>query len=166
LNAARENEAFPVYLGLGSNIEPEKHLPEAVDLLAQHLRVGDRSSVWESPPVGGPGPNFLNAVMLLFTHLEPDTLREQLLRPVEDALGRVRSSDPNAPRTIDLDILVFDGQVLEPEIWEQAHWSVPLAELVPDCANPETGETVGEAARRLSQAIPISRREDVWLHGI
>jgi 2-amino-4-hydroxy-6-hydroxymethyldihydropteridine diphosphokinase len=148
---------------LGSNIDPEKHLPEALALLADQLKVVNRSSVWETPPVGGNGPNFLNAVVLVYTPLPPETMREELLRPVEAALGRVRSSDPNAPRTIDLDILVFDGMVLEPEIWSQAHWGVPLAELIPDCLNPETGETVQQAAQRLSEGNDIIQREDVVL---
>jgi 2-amino-4-hydroxy-6-hydroxymethyldihydropteridine diphosphokinase len=102
-------------------------------------------------------------VVLVYSHLPAEALREELLRPVEAALGRVRSSDPNAPRTIDLDILVFAGQVLEPEIWTQAHWSVPLSELVPDCLDPDTGETVTQAAQRLSQEIEIQKRRDVLL---
>jgi 2-amino-4-hydroxy-6-hydroxymethyldihydropteridine diphosphokinase len=163
LSAAREIEAYPVYLGLGSNIEPEKNLPEALALLERHLPVTDRSTVWETPPVGGSGPNFLNAVALVYSQISPDALQDELLRPIEAALGRVRSDDPNAPRTIDLDILIFDGEILEPEIWVQAYWSVPLAELVPDCVNPETGETVGQAARRLSRSAEIVPRDDVLL---
>lgn len=163
MSAAREIEAHPVYLGLGSNIEPEKHLPAALALLKRHLRVEKRSTVWETPPVGGPGPNFLNAVVLVYTQQSPTVLREELLRPIEASLGRVRSADPNAPRTIDLDILIYNGQVLEPEIWLQPYWSVPLAELVTDCVNPETGETIQQVARRLSQNVEIVPRKDVIL---
>ena len=163
MSAAKETDAVPVYLGLGSNIEPEKNLPEALALLERHIPVADRSTVWETPPVGGTGPNFLNAVVLVYSTMLPDPLRDELLRPVEAALGRVRSADPNAPRTIDLDILIYDGQVLEPEIWVQAYWSVPLAELVPDCVNPETSETVQQASRRLAQTIAIVPRRDVAL---
>jgi 2-amino-4-hydroxy-6-hydroxymethyldihydropteridine diphosphokinase len=146
---------------LGSNIEPEVHLPEALAYLTRRLEVIERSSVWETPPVGASGPNFLNAVVFFYTNLDAKTLREELLLPVETALGRVRLSDPNAPRTIDLDILIFAGQVVEPEIWTQAHWAVPLAELLPDFQTPDSGETVQQAARRLSQTIEVVRRMDV-----
>jgi 2-amino-4-hydroxy-6-hydroxymethyldihydropteridine diphosphokinase len=163
LSAARENNPVPVYIGLGANIDPEVNFPEAMALLQHHLWVEDCSTVWESPPVGSDGPNFLNAVVLVYSELPAAALRNELLRPVETALGRVRGPDPNSPRTIDLDILIFGDQVLEPEIWVRAHLSVPLAELLPDCRNPETGETLEQVALRLSRQVNLKPRQDVRL---
>jgi 2-amino-4-hydroxy-6-hydroxymethyldihydropteridine diphosphokinase len=139
LNAAEETETHTLYLGLGSNIDPEINLPRAISNLRRYLEITAFSSVWETPPVGGEGPDFLNAVARAQGDLPADALRFQILRPLEARLGRVRTRDPNAPRPIDLDILILNGQVLEPEIWEQAYWAVPLAELLPDFPHPRTG---------------------------
>jgi 2-amino-4-hydroxy-6-hydroxymethyldihydropteridine diphosphokinase len=163
LSASGEIERHQVFLGLGSNIAPEENLPRALAQLRRSLQVGDLSSVWETPPVGGRGPNFLNAVARVYTRLPADELRNEILRPIETGLGRVRGPDPNAPRPIDLDILIIDGQVLEPEIWEQAYWSVPLAELIPTFERPGNGETLAQAARRLAQSTTIHPRPDVRL---
>jgi 2-amino-4-hydroxy-6-hydroxymethyldihydropteridine diphosphokinase len=163
LNAAEETETHTLYLGLGSNIDPEKNLPRAIANLRRHLEITAFSSVWETPPVGGEGPNFLNAVARVKVNIPADNLRFQILRPLEARLGRVRTRDPNAPRPIDLDILIFDGQVLEPEIWEHAYWAVPLAELLPDFTHPHTSERLSQIARRLAIPTPIRRYPGVVL---
>jgi 2-amino-4-hydroxy-6-hydroxymethyldihydropteridine diphosphokinase len=163
LNATGKNENRQIFVGLGSNIAPEQNLPRAVARLNDLVEIQEGSSVWETPPVGGPGPNFLNAVIRIETDRAEDELRDKILRPIETGLGRYRTADPNAPRTIDLDILIFAGQVREPEIWKQAHWSVPLAELVPNLKEPGTGEMLASVAGRLAAATRIVLRSDVPL---
>jgi 7,8-dihydro-6-hydroxymethylpterin-pyrophosphokinase len=66
-------------------------------------------------------------------------------------LGRVRTENKYAPRTIDLDILVVDGAVCEPQIWSQAFLAIPLSELLPDYLEPETGETLSQVSTRLKR---------------
>ena len=163
MSAAKETDAVPVYLGLGSNIEPERNLPEALALLERHIPVADRSTVWETPPVGSSGPDFLNAAARVKTWLSMDELQAGVLRPIEEHLGRVRTDDPNAPRTIDLDILVYDGITIDEGLWEQAHVCIPLSELLPDYTHPLRGETLSAIARKFSQTTPLRIREDLSL---
>ena len=76
-----------VCLLLGSNIQPEKNLPLAVNLLQKQVTILKTSSVWESKAVGSDGANILNAAVVVLTSLEADILKEQVLRPVEGAIG-------------------------------------------------------------------------------
>jgi len=149
-----------VCLLLGSNIEPEKNLPLAVNLLKKQLTILQTSSVWESKAVGSDGANILNAALLVSTSLEAEILKEQVLHPLEAQLGRVRTRDKNAPRTIDLDILLFDQQLLDLNLWQYAYRAVPIAEVLPDYQS-ETGEYLKDAALRLAHTTPIWVRKDV-----
>lgn len=144
-----------VYLGIGSNIEPKENLPKSLELLRQHVLVNQVSKVWKNPPVGGEGQDFLNAAVRIRTSLLPQDLKDKVLRPVETQMGRVRTQDKYAPRPIDLDILIVDEMVYDPQIWKRAFLAVPLAELIPGLKNPETGETLAEAAMRLAEKVPL-----------
>ncbi len=150
---------------LGSNIQPEANLWQAVRLLQDQMTVLKASSVWETSSVGSGGPNFLNAALLVAVSLEDIALKEQVLRPIEARLGRVRTADKNAPRTIDLDIILFDGRLLDPSLWVHAHRAVPVSELLPQYRS-ETGETLQQAAKRLSQTTFIRLRDDLQLLSI
>lgn len=165
------------YLGLGSNIEPERNLSAAVGLLARRVRLLAASSAWETPPVGPPGqPPFLNASVLLLTHFSPENLVSLVLKPIENELGRKRTGDPFEPRTIDLDLLLFEDRVgalgdsclPEPGLQRHLHVTLPMAELAPDLRHPVTGETLAEIRDRLlaSARSPITRfraRPDIVL---
>ena len=144
-----------VYLGIGSNIQPLENLPRCLALLRQKVLVEEVSRIWKNPPVGSTGEDFLNAAVRIRTSLEAEDLKTRVLRPIESQLGRVRTRDKYAPRTIDLDILIIDGKVCDPQIWKRAFLAVPLAELLPRYTDPKTGETLSEAARRLAEKIPM-----------
>ncbi len=148
---------------LGSNIQPEQNLPLAAERLRRRVTILQASSVWETPSVGSGGPNFLNAALLVLTPVEAADLKLQVLRPLEAQMGRVRSADKNAPRTIDLDIIAFDEKVLDPTVWLYAHRAVPVAEILPDYQSEE-GEYLRDVAWRLSSATSIKLRPDVSLH--
>lgn len=148
---------------LGSNIQPEKNIPLAVNLLHKQLTILQSSSVWESKTVGYDAANSLNAALLVLTSLEAESLKEQILNPLEAQLGRVRTSDKNAPRTIDLDILVFDQQLMDSNLWQSAFRAVPLAEVLPDFQS-ETGEHLKDAAFRLAHTTAIWLRKDVSIN--
>lgn len=145
---------------LGSNIKPEENLPKTVNLLRKYLTVLQTSSVWESQAVGSDGANFLNAAVLAKTTLAADSLREQVLRPLETQLGRIRTEDKNAPRTIDIDIILFDQQLIDSSLWQYAHCSVPVSEILPEYRS-ETGEYLKDVASRSARVTPIWIREDV-----
>jgi 2-amino-4-hydroxy-6-hydroxymethyldihydropteridine diphosphokinase len=162
------------YLSLGSNLDKEHNLPAAVRLLAAHGRVLAVSAVYETAPVGNPGdPSFFNAAVALETTMHPAELKKQVLAGIEQQLGRQRSADPNAPRTIDIDISLYDDAILDlgkrhipdPEIVRYPHIAVPLADLAPGYRHPETGDTLAQIAARVTAAAgqPLLRRDDISL---
>ena len=87
-----------VCLGLGSNINPETNIPRAIELLGQILILESISRAWYTPPVGTSGPNFVNAALLSYTDLPPENFKNEIIRPIESQLGRIRSQNKNAPR--------------------------------------------------------------------
>ena len=161
------------YVALGSNIDPARHLPEAVRRLEDALGVEAASTAYETEPIDAPGtPRFLNAAVRVPWTGTPHGLRERVLRRIEAALGRVRTDDPNAPRTIDLDLVLVPGLILEdpggrlwlpdPELECRAHLAVPLAEIAPGEVHPRSGQTMAEIARALD-AGALRPRPDVRL---
>ena len=94
------------------------------------------SCVWQTAAAANPGVNFLNAALVFTTGLVPETLRLQVLGPVERSLGRVRNGDKFAARTIDLDIVTLGGKAHDPDLWSLAHLAAPVAELLPDLRSP------------------------------
>jgi 7,8-dihydro-6-hydroxymethylpterin-pyrophosphokinase len=95
------------------------------------------------------------------TPLEQTDLKEEALLPIELDLGRKRSADPFAPRTIDIDIVIFDDQSCDDKYWDQAFVVVPLAEIHPEFRNPVTKESLLKTAARLRQQVWMETRPDV-----
>jgi 2-amino-4-hydroxy-6-hydroxymethyldihydropteridine diphosphokinase len=129
------------------------------------------SGVYASPAVGPPGqPDFLNAAAVIETDLAPLDLRRRL-RQIEAALGRARPSDRYAPRTIDLDIVLYDDLVLDapplripdPDLLERAYLATAVSELDPTFPHPETGEPLAALAARLAEGTVLTNRPDVVL---
>jgi 2-amino-4-hydroxy-6-hydroxymethyldihydropteridine diphosphokinase len=160
------------YLSLGSNLDKEHNLPAALRLLAEHGLLHAVSAVYETAPIGNPhDPAFFNAAAALETALPPAVLKQHVLATIEQQLGRERSADPNAPRTIDIDISLYDDAILDlgkrhipdPEILRFPHIAVPLADLAPRYRHPETGQTLAEIAQQVLAAAgqaPL-RRDDI-----
>lgn len=135
------------FLGLGSNLGDRlTNLQAAVDALQTEpgLRVTASSRVWETVPVGGPPqPDYLNAVIRVETDLSAQDLLD-VARRVEARLGRVRKERWGA-RTLDVDILLFDGEQIDepdlvvphPRMAERAFVLLPLLELEPDPVLPD-----------------------------
>jgi len=128
--------------------------------------VVETSTVWETAPVGTSGPSFLNAVVLLQANYPPTLLKSLVLRRIEIEMGRIRTFNKYAPRPIDLDILVADGEIMEPVLWSRAHLAVPLAELLPDLPHPESGKKLDQIARELCKPDVIHARRDIILGNI
>jgi 2-amino-4-hydroxy-6-hydroxymethyldihydropteridine diphosphokinase len=127
------------------------------------------SKVYQNPAVGPTkGPDFLNAAALIETKLGPNDIRRQL-RDIEATLGRIRTEDKFAPRTIDLDLCFLGDQRVEtpklrlpdPDVLTHAHLALPLAQLRPKYVHPATGETLEEIAERLIQDSELDYRPDV-----
>lgn len=138
-----------VYLSIGSNVRPRRNLPLAVERLRALGAVERVSAPYGSAPEGGvTGGDFLNAAVLLRTELDPDELKRRL-RGIEASLGRVRPLPPDAPRTIDIDVILADDRDPHPDLLRYAHVAVPLAEIAAGVRHPETGETIETIAARL-----------------
>jgi len=149
------------YLNIGSNIEPEKNLQESIRLLREHGEVKAISNAWQSHAFGSNGPDFLNACVLFLTPLEADDLKQQIIRPIEATLGRVRGPDKFAPRTIDIDIILFDEEPFVGEFWSNAFVVVPLADLLPNFHHPFNYERLVQVAAHMRRQTWIMARPEV-----
>lgn len=148
-----------VYIGVGSNIEPEANIAAAFRLLRQRARIVAISTFYRTDPLGSGGgaPEFYNGVVKLETDIEPRDLKYSVLRQIEETLGRHRGPDRYAPRTIDLDIILYGNVVVrepglaipDPDVRTRPFIAVPLAELAPDLELPDSGTTAREIARQM-----------------
>ena len=141
-----ENKSAQAFIALGSNLEnPVVQLQYAFGELEQlpETRLLSRSSLYRSAPVGRlDQPDFINAVACIETRLAPLTLLQALLA-IEQRHGRIRES-LNAPRTLDLDILLYDDLqyrdsdliIPHPRMTQRAFVLQPLFEIAPDCRIP------------------------------
>jgi 2-amino-4-hydroxy-6-hydroxymethyldihydropteridine diphosphokinase len=141
-----------VYLALGSNLGDRlANLKQAIVSLTPQLEVKAKSHVYETPPWGYEDqPKFLNQVIKAKTYLDPEPLLRHLKR-LEVALGR-KESFPNGPRSIDLDILFYDDQVLDtpslviphPRLQERGFVLLPLMDIDPELIHPVSRKSVRE----------------------
>jgi 2-amino-4-hydroxy-6-hydroxymethyldihydropteridine diphosphokinase len=97
------------FVAVGANIEPQKNIRAALEILCGRTRVVASSTFYRTAPLGGRDqPAYLNGVWLLETELPAADVKPALLAPVERQLGRARTGDKYAPRTIDLDLILYD----------------------------------------------------------
>lgn len=161
-----------VYLSLGSNVEPERNLPRCIKILAETCQILAVSRVYETAYVGPAAQdNFLNAAVLVETEMGLASLKSEVLLDMENRLGRVRTADKYAARTIDIDISLFNDEVLslgarhipDPEILEYAHIALPLADLDAEYRHPETGQTLADIAANFANQSDVQLRADIDL---
>jgi 2-amino-4-hydroxy-6-hydroxymethyldihydropteridine diphosphokinase len=158
-------------VGLGSNLgEREDLLAFAVAEIraSAGIRALALSPIYETEPVGGPaqGP-YLNAVAALRTTLPPRALLERLLA-IEAQAGRRRSAVRDAPRRLDLDLLLYASRVIDepglvvphPRLHERAFALVPLRDLAPELVHPVLGESIDRLARRVQAPAAAFRRSE------
>lgn len=151
---------IPVAIALGSNLgDREARLREALALLASSIWDLRSSGFHDTDPVGvAPQPQFLNAAVVGQTTLTARELLSMLLE-LERQLGRERPF-PGAPRTIDLDLILYGDAVIDepgltvphPRFRERRFVLEPLAEIAGEWADPVTGLTVRELLRRARAA--------------
>ncbi|GGA71071.1 2-amino-4-hydroxy-6-hydroxymethyldihydropteridine diphosphokinase [Ornithinibacillus halotolerans] len=159
------------YIALGTNIEPRiKYLKDAISILeeSQMIQIQSKSSIYETPPVGYTDQaDFLNMVIELKTSLTSNQLLT-LCQQIEGELGRKRVIR-NGPRTIDLDILVYNQEskktdeliLPHPRMHQRGFVLIPLNEIAPDLAVPTLKSSVSE----LLQALPEKEKRDItqWI---
>lgn len=158
-------DPVPVAVALGSNLgNRDHHLRQALVALADFIDISRVSRFLDTAPVGvEPQPRFLNGVVTGTTTLTASALLAELLR-VEAELGRTRPFS-GAPRTVDLDLILYADQVHttatlavpHPRFRERAFVLVPLAEVAGDWRDPVTGCTIAELLTRLQNDEGRSR---------
>ncbi len=154
-----------VLLGLGSNVgEPLDNLREAISRLSDICLISRISSVYKSEPVGFADQDwFLNCAVTVETSLTPEELLDRILQ-VEIAMGRTRTVR-NGPRTIDIDILLYDDRqiacstltVPHPRMHQRAFVLHPAAEIAPDMRHPLLQTSIKEALNQLEEAEQVEK---------
>ncbi len=147
------------FIAVGSNINPAFNVCEALRHLGQLETVVSISTVYRTPAQGRPEQApYDNCVVKIETNKRPRVLKYRILRGIEDELGRTRGKDKFAARTIDLDLIWYDQVIMEmaglvlpdPDITERPFLAIPLCQLAPELAFPDSGLRVCDVAKRLS----------------
>jgi 2-amino-4-hydroxy-6-hydroxymethyldihydropteridine diphosphokinase len=147
----RDSDMPVVFLGLGSNIEPEPNLRLALKELRRRFVSVRVSPVYRSAAVGFEGPEFLNLVMQMNTDASPASVHLEL-EEIHAMAGRERGCEKYLSRRLDIDLLIYgQDSINEPpvrvprkDILEYAYVLKPLSDLAPDYRHPTTGKTFRE----------------------
>ncbi len=152
---------FPVYVGIGSNLQmPARQVEDAISLLGElpESQLVAQSSLFRSAPFGGiEQPEFVNAAAALLTRLQPAAFFGAL-RDIETRKGRERGDLRWGPRVLDLDLLVYSDQTIDspdltvphPGIAERNFVLLPLQEIAPELVIPGLGRVA---------SLPVSKDE-------
>ncbi|HUJ54044.1 MAG TPA: 2-amino-4-hydroxy-6-hydroxymethyldihydropteridine diphosphokinase [Steroidobacteraceae bacterium] len=148
-----------VYVAAGSNVAPERNLERAVEELEREFP-GTRFSPWyRNRAVGFTGDDFINLVAGFDTTLPVHAVLARL-HAIESRCGRPRDAPRWAPRTMDLDVLLYGDLVCDepglklprPDLLKRAYVLGPLAQLAPGVLHPTAGATIGELWQRFDQS--------------
>ncbi len=150
-----------VFIGLGSNVDPEVNIRKAVTAMRLVFLTLKLSPVYQSKAVGFTGHDFLNLVATFETDKPVQQIVAEM-RQIEDDLGRDRSQSRFSARPIDLDLLLYGNLVLNQadiriprqEILRSAHVLKPLQDLIGDFLHPVTGQSYGQLWRDMVDWAP------------
>ena len=154
-----------VYVAAGSNVGPERHMSQAVAELERAFPGVRFSSWYRNRALGFEGEDFINLVAGFTTTLPVRAVLERL-HAIEARCGRLREAPRWAPRSMDLDVLLYGDLVCEepglklprPDLVKRAYMLGPLAELAPEVMHPTARLSVGELWRRFDRdAHPLER---------
>jgi 2-amino-4-hydroxy-6-hydroxymethyldihydropteridine diphosphokinase len=121
-----------VVITLGSNIEPEINIEIAKEKIAEKHKFVKQSQFYRTKPIGfTEQPDFLNGAYLIQTEDSRQTLREKL-KQIEIEMGRVKTENKNGPRCIDLDIVVWNREIVDPDFYQRDFIEKTVLELIPD----------------------------------
>ena len=116
-------------IGIGSNIDPEKNIAAALFFLRQEQEFVSVSSLIKTAPIGIPDqPDFLNGAAKVFTELKLTDFTSYL-KEVEDRLKRNRTAPKSGPRTIDLDIVIWDGEIIDQDYFNRDFLKTAVDEI-------------------------------------
>ena len=157
-----------VFVSVGSNVDRERHIALALELLRAHFGELQLSSVYESAAVGFDGDPFFNLVVAFETDAEPRQI-VTALHEMERRCGRPRGGSQFSPRTMDLDLLLAGDRVMRDkkivlpreEISSQAFVLCPLAEIAGERRHPVSGETLAAMWARLEGDAGALRKVNI-----
>ena len=140
-----------IYLGLGSNIEPDKYLQLGIRELNLRFGVLEMSNIYRSKAAGFDGADFLNLVLGFDSELSPSEIH-QVIEDIHKVAGRQRGESRFSARTLDIDLLLYDDLVLDAapirvprtDILKYSFVLGPLAEIATDLRHPESGRLITE----------------------
>jgi 2-amino-4-hydroxy-6-hydroxymethyldihydropteridine diphosphokinase len=151
LSSSVKSDSHVAFVALGSNLnDPAARIHSGFNALKNlaHTSLTKTSSLYRNKAIGGPShqPDFINAVARIHTQLTPHQLLELLLQ-IENQEGRIRT-ERNAPRILDLDLLIYDNLISKeesltiphPRMHERRFVLQPLVEIEPDCIIPGLGK--------------------------
>ncbi len=159
--------AVTAYIGVGSNINPAQNIERALSALNRRIKVTAVSTMYRTKPLSGRlQEDYINGVWAVETGIPPRELKETVLAPTETLLGRIRTEDSYASRTIDLDLLLYgdiavheDGlTVPDPDIYTRSFIAIPLCEIAPGLILPG-GVSIADAASVLDGSSMIPDHE-------
>ena len=148
-----------VYVAAGSNVAPERNLAQAVAAIAREFPGAVFSAWYRNRALGFAGEDFINLVAGFDTPLPVGAVLAKL-HAIETACGRPRGAPRWAPRSMDLDVLLYGGLVCDepglklprPDLLKRAYMLGPLAQLAPQVVHPTAQLTIGELWRRFDQS--------------
>ena len=151
------------FIGIGSNIQPERFILMALERLNQRLNIKSVSSFYRTKAVGTAlgQDDFINGMISVETELSAHQLKFSVLREVEYELGRLKEMPKHAPRNMDLDLVLFGEEFIEelniPEkdILNRPYVYVPLLDIAPDLIIPGRTQTLREI---LSSKLDLDRK--------
>lgn len=136
-----------VYIGVGSNISPKENIKKALIAIKTHVEVVKTSTFYITKPLYRHNQdNYLNGAWLITTDIAPEIIKVEVLEKIEKKLKRERSQDKYAPRTIDLDIILYGNKVIknsvltipDPDLYKRFFLIKPILELEPDIILPDS----------------------------
>jgi 2-amino-4-hydroxy-6-hydroxymethyldihydropteridine diphosphokinase len=164
-----------VFVGVGSNVDPEVHVRRALLRLHEAVGVLGVSTFYATPALGRPSdPPFVNGVVEVGDRLAPGALKELLSR-IEEAEGRRRSGDRFAPRPVDLDLLlhgdavsIAPGLLPHPDVEGRRFVALPLLELAPGLVLPGSGLRLASLVETLPAhpMEPLRELTRTWREGL
>jgi len=116
-------------IGIGSNIDADYHIPEMLRLLGSYVKIIQVSQMVKTKPIGIiDQPDYTNGAVRILTQMEKDEF-SLFLKQLEDKMGRDRSEKKSGPRNIDLDILIWNNKVVDPDYFTREFLRNSAAEL-------------------------------------
>ena len=162
-NTSYQSPALAI-ISIGSNISPQDNVKAALSLLMQQARVTAVSTFYRTEPIDRPQQDhYFNGVFEIETDLAPQDIKPCLLEPIETQLGRERTEDPYAPRTMDLDLILYNDVVLNqpqiqlphPDLQRPFVW-IPIKELL------QQGTSQTDLRRRMLNLLPKDPASKNW----